>query len=118
MGKGWLWPLEQDGRSQGQGLLLGEPVKGEEQGSLGWPCSAGPHSGAREQPRDALPGRLSLFSCFRAPRAACSLYSAAWAPGSCFPGSLSSSSHPHRSSSASVFGCVLKFLFSYTSSLI
>lgn len=65
MGKGWLWLLEQNGRSRGQGLLLGEPMKGEEQGYVGWAWThrAGPHSGAQVQQRDALPGRLSLLAC-------------------------------------------------------
>ena len=56
-------PWNQDSRSQGQGLLPGEPMKGEEQGSLG----GYPHFEALAQEPTDSSEMLCLTRCLSFP---------------------------------------------------
>lgn len=117
-GRGWLWTLEPVAPGPGwEGPGPGSAPRGVR---VSWlkpgPHSASPSPGAQGWLR-CLTLQAVATCLLLAPRASHSFPSTSWVLGSCFPKRLSSSSHPHRSSSASLLGCVLKFLF-YTSSLI
>lgn len=120
LGEGWPWTLE-----PAWVLAVGRRAQVLPWGPGGISARTGVSQGGQAVPQE--PGDSSEVPCLADARPfpplspqGCPLPSQHFpgVPGSRFPRRLSSSSRPHSASSASAFGCVLTFLFSYTSSLI